>query len=393
MRQITILKKDLKIYFLFIFLIFPFFRFTYLTFNFPLINKLYILWQIISFLGILICYFKRKETYISNIIIHIIIYLLILNFSTIINKASLIDCLYLSFKILTLSLVVEYGIKFHKKIFIKTTANYLKMLVIINFISILFNPSGMYIDNIGYHQNWLLGYKNIHILFIIPAIMFDFIYSYYYENKLNIKNYIFLIISYISIILVDSSTSLIGLTIILIFVILNKIFIKLKILNIKTYFATTIIAFFSLIIFRIQNYFQYFIVNILHRNINFTNRTYIWDYVISFIKNKPLLGYGVENSFVRYNKTLYYQSFHAHNQILEIIYKSGFIGLISFIIIIIMSIRQLYENKDNIISKMLSIILFSYFVMMLTEVYSYEYFIFILVVCYNIKNLVKESEK
>lgn len=45
-------------------------------------------------------------------------------------------------------------------------------------------------------------------------------------------------------------------------------------------------------------------------------------------KTKKFLGYGVENSLMRLNKTNMFQSYHAHNQILEIIYKSGLIGLI-----------------------------------------------------------------
>ena len=316
------------------------------------------------------------------------IFLIILNFSTFINDANMFDSLYLSFKVITLCLIVEYGLKYHKRVFLKAISCYLMFLVYTNFITVLLYPKGMYIDNIGYYQNWLLGYKNIHILFILPAILFSFLHSYIYYGTLRKHNYLFLIVSIISVILANSSTSLVGLGIVLIFVLFKNLFNKTLILNIKNYVLVTGVAFFGIIIFRVQEYFQYFIENILHRSVNFTNRTYIWDYVMDFISVKPWLGYGVEDSVIRYNKTILYQSFHAHNQILEIIYKTGFIGLIVFGIIVFDSIKKLYMNKDQIIVKFISIILFAYLFMMLTEVYSFEYFMFLFVICSNVSSLI-----
>lgn len=388
MKNKTFFKKDFNMFIWFILLIFPFFRYTYFTFNYPIVNKIYMVFQVLSFLIIFLTYIKNKNIRFSKINISILIFLIILNFSTFINDANMFDSLYLSFKVITLCLIVEYGLKYHKRIFLKAISCYLMFLVYTNFITVLLYPKGMYIDNIGYYQNWLLGYKNIHILFILPAILFSFLHSYIYYGKLRKHNYLFLIVSIISVILANSSTSLVGLGIVLIFVLFKNLFNKTLILNIKNYVLITGVAFFGIIIFRVQEYFQYFIENILHRSVNFTNRTYIWDYVMDFISAKPWLGYGVEDSVIRYNKTILYQSFHAHNQILEIIYKTGFIGLIVFGIIVFDSIKKLYMNKDHIIVKFISIILFAYLFMMLTEVYSFEYFMFLFVICSNVSSLI-----
>lgn len=390
MKNITISKKSLNLYLLFIFLVFPFFRYSYLTANYPITNKIYLLLQVFSFLIIVLLNIKNKQYKISKINIYIIIFLLILNISTIINGGSIFASAYLSFRIITLCLIVEYGIKYHTKIFLSAISSFLIFLVYTNFASIILFPKGMYIDsNVGYYQNWLLGYKNLHILFIMPAILFSFINSYIKYGKLKKSNYILLLVSILSIILANSSTSLVGLAIVLLFLVFNKMFDKISTLNIKNYFIFSIISFFGVIIFRIQDNFKFIIETILKRSVNFTNRTYIWDYVIEFIKEKPLLGYGVEDSFVRFNKTTMYQSFHAHNQILEVVYKGGFISLIIFLIIIVNSIKEVLKYKETKIAKFISIILFAYMIMMLTEVYSYEYFMFLFVICYNIKYILQ----
>lgn len=385
-------KNDLK-FILFLILIFPFFRITYLTANFAIVNKIYLVFQILAFLIIVFILTKNKNFKLSKVNLVIILYFIVLNFSTILNNASIFECLYLSFRVITFCLIVEYGLRFDTENFLKAVKYYFVFSVLLNFLSILIYPNGMYIDkNVGYHQNWILGYKNIHILFIIPAILFSFLYSYYKFNKLKLRNYLFLLISIVSIIMVDSSTSLVGLLTITAFIIFNKLFNKDRIFNIKNYLIFIVSLFLGIIVFKIQEKFKFIIENIFHRSLNFTNRTYIWEYVIDFIKKKPLIGYGVENQIVRYNKTTYLKSIHAHNEILEIIYKSGIIGLAFFSYIVILCTKELMKDKDNIIVKFVSVIFFTYALMMLTEVYSYEYFMFLFVICYNIKYLLKRGK-
>ena len=54
---------------------------------------------------------------------------------------------------------------------------------------------------------------------------------------------------------------------------------------------------------------------ILKKDVTFTKRTEIWDSTIEFIKNRFLIGYGIENKIVRLSKI---SVVHAHNIFLEI---------------------------------------------------------------------------
>lgn len=253
----------------------------------------------------------------------------------------------------------------------------------------------MYVNNVvGYTENWLLGYRNLHILYILPAITISFINSYFKKDKLSLRNYILIVASFMSLYITKSSTSMIGIFLVIVFIILSNI-IKTdnkmyKILNIKSYFITYIVLFFSIVIFRIQNLFKFLIVDILEKDLTLTGRTYIWDYVIEFIKDKKLLGYGLEDSMVRLRKTNYWVSTHAHDQLLEITYKTGIIGLLIYIFIMIKSFKEIYKYRNNVVGKFISVIMLSYLIMMLTEFYSLDMCMYLFVLCFNIKYLVKE---
>ena len=151
--------------------------------------------------------------------------------------------------------------------------------------------------------------------------------------------------------------------------------------------------FFAIVIFRLQELFKFLIVDIFHKDITLTGRIYIWDYVMEFIKNKPILGYGIEDLKTRYYKTSYMQSYHAHNQILEVLYKTGFIGFFILVYIFYLSIKQLNKYKLNRCSKVISIVLFAELIMMLTEAYSLENIFILLGFGYNIGYLVKTEEE
>ena len=376
---------------IYIFLLIPFFRITYLVVMYPQTELVYKIWQIISILIIFVILMKYGKY--SKFLNYFIVYFILLMLSTVLNNADVPGCIFLAIRTIGLCMIVDYGIKRDAKVFLNAFEFFLSVLVYINLFSVIIFKDGMYINStVGYTENWILGYRNLHILYILPAILASFINSYYKEGKLTIRNYILLIASYLSIYLVKSGTSLIGMTIIVGLLILNNIFKKIKLLNIKNYFLAYIILFLAIVIFRIQNLFEYIIVDILNRDLTLTGRIYIWDYVIEFIKERPILGYGVEDSILRLNKTSFMVSTHAHDQILEIIYKSGIVGSSIYFIILIKSIIELYKYKESKIAQILSIVMFAYLFMMLTEFFSLDLIMFLFVFCLDIKFFAKEGE-
>lgn len=389
MEKLESKKKSRKLILGYLILLFSFFKPRSLSVFFPTINLVYNYFPYISFLFVF--YMILKNNKVSKIIYFISIYFIILLFTTILNNGDFNNSLNIVFRVISLCLIVDYGIKKNPREFLNALEFILYILIVINFFSLFLFPKGMYIDASGYKDNWFLGYKNILILFILPALCVSYINAFYKYGKLKKRNYLLLIVSLISLFIADSSTSLIGIALFVILYMFKNIFKKANFLNIKFYALSSLVLFFSVVIFKIQSYFAFIIENIFHRDVTLTGRTYIWNYVIDFIKSKPILGYGIENSIVRLNKTNYLRTYHAHNQFLEVVYQTGIIGVISMMVIIYKSFKELYIYRDNNISKILSITIFIFSIMMLTEAYSYEYFMYLFVLCYNIKYLIKSK--
>lgn len=387
------LKKLLAIGF-FILLLIPFFPIPYFQSNFTFASNVYNYYKMFSFFIVIFLIINKRR--ISYFNISLLLFCGILLISTFLNSADIKQCISLIITILGICFIIEYGIRNDIKNFLNSFEFLLYLIIIINFITIILFPGGMYTSHsVSFitKLNWFLGFKNNQIIFIIPAIVISILNSYYVYNKLKFRSIFLLIISITSLLMINSSTSLVGIGIIIILLIYSNVNRKSKIINIYKLIGTYIAFFFGIALFRLQNLFEYFIVDILGKNITFTGRIYIWDYVIDFIKSKPLIGYGVENANIRYFKTTGIQSYHAHNEILEIIYKSGFVGLLIVIYIYYLSMKELNKFKESKISKIISISIFAYSIMMLTEAYSFENIFTFLVIGYNIKYFVPGDKK
>ncbi|MDD3241996.1 MAG: hypothetical protein PHQ64_04440 [Bacilli bacterium] len=374
-------KNKILLKILYIIILLPFFQIPYFVDNYAKIPTIYNILNIFSYFSILVLVLKSRSY--SKIINYLILFLAILTISSIINKTANFYAIKDILNILFLCLIVDYGTRKDSTNFFKSLSLILTTLVYINFLTIFLNPTGMYSSKTGYIENWFLGYKNTHILFIIPAIMFSFLCEYKEDKKLSFPDYLLLAVSIISTIKVNNGTGLIGIFIITIFILSKKVFDNKTIFNIKNYIITYIASFLLIVFFRAQNIFSYLIVDILGKDITFTGRTFIWDKALLYIKQKPLLGYG--NVSFEFNKYI----FSTHNAILGILHKTGIIGLTAFVIFVLKGINPLWKNRDKYISKFVSIVIFSYLLMMITESYNFIYYIYIFIVSYNIKYLIR----
>ena len=205
----TINMKRLFLVLFYIVLLIPFFEIPYFTEYLNKFNTLNDILLVFSFFFLLLLTIKKKN--ISKINIYIIFLMAILLISSIINGVSLLFCIKDIMRILGLCLITEYGIKYDRTVFVKAITILLSILVYINLYSIIMYPNGLHMSKTGYIENWLLGYKNTHILYIMPALMFSFINSYIIKNKIGFYNYFFFSIAIISTILVNNGTGIVGL--------------------------------------------------------------------------------------------------------------------------------------------------------------------------------------
>lgn len=380
MKQ-NISNLNSKNWFVYVFLLIPFFDISYLLNSFPITEKIFDIWLLISIFFLILLFCKDKKY--SKILNYIFLYFAILIFSTFINGISLLGCVRYSLKAVGLCFLTDYGIRNDTKSFLNSLEFWLGFLVISNFISLLLFPDGMY-TNGNFTNNWILGYKNSHILYILPLIMISLINSYYTYGKFSKKNWLLIILAILSLIIAESSTSLIGIFLVTALIIYDENFKSTRILNIKNYFIAYIILFFSIVILRIQNIFKFLIVDTLHKDLTFTSRTLIWDKALEIIKIQDIFGKGMTAFGFSESIT------STHNLILNVLYQTGIIGLIACLLAQIVSVRELYKIREYKIAKIISIVLFSFFIMMITEAYSLQYVMYLYVFAYNAKYFIRK---
>lgn len=385
-------KNKLSNVFLIIFILLPFFIPSGLKVILPSINKILIPWGFISLGLTVILYLKKKKINLNILLIALFCLFLIL--PTILSPSGdLNNCISTVLSILTPCLLIDYSMNKNSLLTLHSLNLLFEVMVYLNLLTILIYPNGMYISSTtGYYENWLLGYDNLHIFTIILAITFSVLYSYRKDDKINLRSKLCILICMLSIFIRWSGTAVIATSLILIYLVFPKLINKFPIFNIKSYFIAYIITFFGIVILRVQNKISYFIVNILNKDITFTGRTFIWDYIINYIKAKPLLGYGIELSSYRYNKSYIWRSYHAHNEFLEIFYTGGIALFTVFMIILFNVIKKLYTNRNYKEVKFLSWIFLSVFVITLTEVYTISLFFLLIIVSMNIEQILKRGD-
>lgn len=377
-NMISINKNKLKYILLTFIIMIAFFEPQYfLSANIEFAHKVYSILKYFSLLfSMIFLIIMIKSNKVSKTIIAIAMFLGALLMSTIINNFSLLKAaINYCLNILSMCICMNYLYKKNNESFIIGMRIIFNLLVLINFLSIIIYPSGMYIDistNTG--ENWFLGYDNLHILYILPCIFFNCIFDSL-RNRKSVISFFMIVVAYASCIIRFSATSIIGISVLLMYFIpfLKKIIIK----NYKKIILCILIVTLLIVICRIQNIFQYIIVNLLGKSLTFSGRIFIWDYVMEFIKNKPILGYGYEISQIRFLKTTIYRSYHAHNEILEIIYKTGIVGMLIFCYICLLLKNNAFSIKNINIKALIFTFTIVYLIMFITEYYDLNYFLYL----------------
>lgn len=329
-------------------------------------------------------FIKKDRKKISKYSIGVMIYALYIFIVTIFNKVNIVTCVKVY--LLNVSVILLCEIIFnsdYKFEFIKFFTSYFLMLLVLNMIVLFLN----YINNgtmINKENIYLLGQDNRFILYIIPTLL-----GYYYLNVNNKSGKFGMIITYIiGVITLAVVWSVASLAIL---IIIGLGFVVLKIINkynikINSYIILILLIALSVMIvfLRIQNCFENFIVNMLHKSMTLSYRTIMWDDAKEMLIKNPvnlIFGFGyfdTKDSFVH----MPIKVNHLHNIVMDPLFAGGIIGLIIYIgnlCILCNSINKISENnkKNNIC------LIFGTLLLLLTfdtfEMYQIYYFILFLI--------------
>lgn len=326
----------------------------------------------------------------SKFTICLILYYFTLLFSTFVNDASIKDFFLTYTPIVGLAILIEWQIRLNSKRTICIMRNVLILLTTINFFTIILFPDGLYRTEL-YWENWFFGYDNRHIIMYFPTLLLAILNCYLNGKKFDIPLiYTFGIITY-SVFYCFSGNTVVAYSIFILYYLFSYVINNIKICNSITYLSVYLGMFVGLIFLRIQRLFAWFIVDILGKTLELSYRTRIWDTMIMYIKESPILGYGQEPTYVISQKMGSPFFTHAHNTLLDVMYKCGLLGVILYLFELIMVTKELYLERNTKTAKVISFVLLCFFIMMNIESRQEQIGLYIILILgYNVKFINKE---
>lgn len=320
------IKSSLLLNIIFIFIILSYYRLPYLDES-RIISNIYLLSKFAS-IGLFIEILSHdKKLILPNYLIYILLSELILTFVTLAMQLSVFNLMKDVLNTVSFLFMVDYFLKKYTNIFIDSVFYVLFFLVTFNLILIILYPRGIYNIGLINRSYWLFGHVNNMPEFIFSSLVISAIVYYKEKSIKKAMALILLVSSILTLFLGKSATSIVCMAFILFFTIFRKININLR----NTYIFA--IIFFVLIVVLNNNFRIIDNINLLfNRSVTFTGRTYIWEKTLFYIKNRPILGNGIEPTATY----LFKIGFTApHNRYLYILYRSGIVGLILFTLFIL----------------------------------------------------------
>ena len=313
--------------------------------------------------------------------------MLTLIFATVINNINVKTAIYQSFYVWQTLIIFNYY-KIHTEKIIKFFAISLSFCVYANLAHLIAHPTLWMVETGKEGAGYLLGnnYNQMGCRLII-ALGTNILCIKY--NKIWRFNYIATTIcAIVSLFMVGSMTSL---SMIILFTLYTLIpFAKLK----KNILTTTFIIFILFQFFVVFNgrglenndLARYFVEDVLHKDLTFTHRTYLWDAALKIIPKSPIWGYGlVEGEW--YKAHMSSIAMGPHNFILAVLLNGGIILLIFYSIICGYSINSIRPYFKDTEAKNLIFSTICLWIMALMEMYPYTIMLYPLAIMYNYQNI------
>ena len=346
----------------YILLIAPFFQLELLENLIPLMGKFYTLWQLLAGGAFCIVWYKRGGKLRDFSVIHLLFaaLLLIMVIGTLMNPdASLKRAIQYSYGSMAVGLFVEYGIRKDRDEFLTGMELFFGTLVALNIATIILFPQGMYAFERALEENWLLGYKNYHIVYIMALLIFSAVHSLCQSGKISIRVWIFIALSMLSSILVAARTPMAAILLFAASIVCTRARNFTKLFNSLTYLAAYAVAFLLIVVIRVENI--------------------------------PVIGKLIGREVTYNNRTRGYVT--THNQIIEILFKTGVAGLVVFVLILALTAYKLYESREGIVTKYLAVFFAAYLVLFLMEQYAFANYFYLFVLAFNAGMLDEVAQK
>lgn len=310
-------------------------------------------------------------------------------YSTYIHAGRIIAVLSYGITLLALFMLMQQDLSYAPSDTLRSLSRLFSILIYINLATVILFPNGIWQAENG-SLRFLIGGNYNQMGGLIIAGIATKIASLQFDNSGRSKSLIALFIaSFTTLLIVGSKTSLVGLTILLIFVITPSQ--KLKklglIVFIFAYFFFQHITVFNLFEFSENGYVGQFVTQVLKKDLSFTARSTIWEATQLTIVRSPIIGHGLQDDDWNY---AHIEGLMPHNLVLSILLKGGVLLLGVFIIVFIYCLTINIRNHSPSNFYILCTVWVLAF-MMIMEVYNIGIICYLLCLMANGDKLTKKT--
>lgn len=350
--------------------------------------------------GLLICFFLliakilKGEYSLDRFDWLTIVYILIISFSSLRSGVNPKRILYFSFCLFTIEATLKNDIKQSTTGTLRNLSFVLSFFVFLNLFLILIFPHGLW-------TKWSYQRMDNTELFMIggnhnqmgATLLVSYLTCYIYYSmtkKLRFLQIAVLLASLVSLLIVDSKTSILGIIAIFGFSFLRSERMRkiVIVLEASCFFLLQYFFVFALSISS-NKLVSFFIEDILEKDLTFSGRTEIWFNDLMTFLDSPIYGYGYQTSEWL---EVYINAISPHNYVFAVLLRGGILLLSCEIIILIVCIRKTLLSKN----KASSLLLFSVWtllIMSVMEAYSLYLYFYVYVILFLSKYFVSRKYK
>lgn len=332
---------------------------------FSLINKLFMILSIVFILALYVIDISSK--FISKSLFILFAYYLSLLISNYKNHSLEFQDFIPVIMAISFALLLNYCLHSRKELlnFLLALNILTYLYVTVNLVIIYIYPEGIpsLLEKRG-ESFYLFGNVNTTTRYLIPGLMFSFLYDLLKHNKIRKRNWILLILSWITLIKFWAVTGMLGLLIFTIFLFKKFNRNQAIILYIGTLVGSILVTMF-LLFFKLESNVLTSILDFFGKDMTFSYRDILWLNAIDMINQAPLWGYG---SFTETEMQSYIgNSYSSHNYYLDVLLRGGFIALTILLFGLLYISKSIIKSRGTKVVNIIIATCGSYFIMWTAE--------------------------
>ncbi len=326
-----------------------------------LLDTIFLYWKFAAFALIISAWILRGKT--DKAYIGLLLFLLLDCVVTVINKGNVSQMISNAITLFAMAVLFGSAAENGSYKFVKVASTVFEILILINLITILLFPNGLYkLTAVNHH--YFLGSRNVMMRTIFPGVCFSILRSVIEKNKLSFRTLAVMAMAGVSLILVWSATALAAYALFCLCLLLFRAKGTPKWFTVKTCYLFAIFIFLLIIVFRFQSLFSYVIVDVLKKDLTFTGRTILWNSAMAHIAKSPIVGYGLEDLQTMGPKLYKFTAYDScHNFFLDVLYQNGIIGFALISILFLSAEKKIDAHTSLKYRTIFILFVFAYAVM------------------------------